>query len=450
MTTPNDTMDKIVSLAKRRGFIFPSAEKYGGLGGFWDWGPLGVELKNNIKRAWWRRFVQLRGDVVGLDSAIITNPKVWEASGHAKGFADKLLECKKCHSRFRDDALLENNKCPNCSGQDFVEGRDFNLMFHTTVGPVEDSGSTAFLRPETAQNIFVNFEQVVQTSRKKLPFGIAQTGKAFRNEITPGNFIFRSREFEQMELEFFVKPGEDAEWFDYWVKEAIQWFYDLGLKPEHLRQHAQAKDELAHYAKATTDLEYHWPFSGGAGSVSDGDKGWGELIGIANRTDFDLKAHGLTYKDDAGEVVPYVIEPSFGVERSALAFLIDAYDEVEGGRSTTTESNKAKEVVLRLHKSLAPYKVAVLPLSKKEPLSTVAQKLWTDLRRKFMCAYDDVASIGRRYRRQDEIGTPYCVTVDFETEQDKAVTVRDRDTMAQERVPLAEINDYLMKKYDDL
>jgi glycyl-tRNA synthetase len=440
MKTPNDTMEKIVSLAKRRGFIFPSAEKYGGLGGFWDWGPLGVELKNNIKKAWWKKFVQERGDVVGLDSAIITNPRVWEASGHAKGFADKLLECKKCHSRYREDGLLENKKCPNCAGQDFIEGREFNLMFRTSVGPVEDSGSTAYLRPETAQNIFINFEQVVQTSRKKLPFGIAQIGKAFRNEITPGNFIFRSREFEQMELEYFVKPGDDDQWFDYWVKEAVRWFHDLGLKAEHLRQQPQAKAELAHYSKATIDLEYHWPF----------EKGWGELIGIANRTDFDLKAHGLKYKDEAGEVVPYVIEPSFGVERSALAFLIDAYDEVEGGRSTTTESNKEKEVVLRLHKSLAPYKVAVLPLSKKEPLSTMAQKLCAELRKKYMCAYDDVASIGRRYRRQDEIGTPYCITIDFETDKDQAVTVRDRDTMEQVRVPIAEINDYLAKQYDGI
>ncbi len=309
-------------------------------------------------------------------------------------------------------------------------------MFRTFVGPVENTGSTAYLRPETAQNIFINFENVLQTSRLKVPFGIAQIGKAFRNEITPGNFIFRTREFEQMELEYFVKPGEDDTWFKTLVADSVKWFRDLGIKKENIREHKQAKDELAHYAKETVDIEYNWPF----------DKGWGELMGIANRTDFDLKAHGLKYKDEKEEFVPYVIEPSFGVERSALAFLLDAYDEIEGGRTTTTESNKDKEVVLHLHKSLAPIKVAILPLSKKEPLAAAAQKIYDELKSKFMCAYDDVASIGRRYRRQDEIGTPFCVTVDFDTLEDKKVTIRDRDSMKQERVALAELPTILNEK----
>ncbi len=429
-------MEKLVSLAKRRGFIFPTAEKYGGLGGFWDWGPLGVELKNNIKRVWWKRFVQERRDVVGLDSAIVTNPEVWKKSGHLVGFSDKLVECKNCHHRFKQDDLTAASKCPDCGQKDFEPAKDFNLMFRTFVGPVENTGSTAYLRPETAQNIFINFENVLQTSRLKVPFGIAQIGKAFRNEITPGNFIFRTREFEQMELEYFVKPGEDDTWFKTLVADSVKWFRDLGIKKENIREHKQAKDELAHYAKETVDIEYNWPF----------DKGWGELMGIANRTDFDLKAHGLKYKDEKEEFVPYVIEPSFGVERSALAFLLDAYDEIEGGRTTTTESNKDKEVVLHLHKSLAPIKVAILPLSKKEPLAAAAQKIYDELKSKFMCAYDDVASIGRRYRRQDEIGTPFCVTVDFDTLEDKKVTIRDRDSMKQERVALAELPTILNEK----
>ncbi|MDD5342337.1 MAG: glycine--tRNA ligase [Patescibacteria group bacterium] len=445
MSRENDLMEKIVSLAKRRGFIFPTAEKYGGLGGFWDWGPLGVELKNNIKREWWKRFVQERRDVVGLDSAIVTNPEVWKKSGHIGGFADKLVECKYCHHRFKQEDIKESNQCPDCGKSVFEPARDFNLMFKTFVGPVEASTSVAYLRPETAQNIYVNFETIAQTSRLKVPFGIAQIGKAFRNEITPGNFVFRTREFEQMELEYFVNPKEDDRWFSYWVKETIKWFLDLGIKKENLREHEQAKDELAHYAKATVDVEYNWPFSTGAG-----DKGWAELMGVANRTDFDLKAHGLKYKDESGEFVPYVIEPSFGVERSALAFLLDAYDEVKGGRTTTTESNKEKEVVLHLHKSLAPIKVAVLPLSKKTDLAKVANDLYEAIRKNFISAYDDVASIGRRYRRQDEIGTPYCVTVDFESLNDKKVTVRDRDTMEQERVPMAELSKYLNHKLNEI
>lgn len=439
-----DVMEKIVSLAKRRGFVFPTAESYGGLQGFWDWGPLGVEFKNNIKREWWKYFVQMRRDVVGLDSAIITNPKVWERSGHVGKFQDRLLECKKCHSRFRDvdiSAVDGMSSCPKCSSENFEPAKEFNLLFETYVGPVQEVGSKAYLRPETAQNIFVNYDTVLQTSRMKLPFGIAQIGKAFRNEITPGNFIFRSREFEQMELEFFVPPAEDDKWFQYWVGESEKWFVDHGMKKDHLRRYEQKKEELAHYAKATIDLEYHWPFSGGAGSGAAGDKGWGELIGVANRTDFDLKAHGMT-KD-----VPFVIEPSFGVERAALAFLLDAYDEIEGGRTTTTESTKEKEVVLRLHKTLAPMKIAILPLSKKEPLQEVAGEIFDLLKTSYRCAYDDVASIGRRYRRQDEIGTPYCVTVDFESLEDKKVTVRDRDTMEQERVAIDGLTEYFQKQF---
>ncbi|MDP3964904.1 MAG: glycine--tRNA ligase [bacterium] len=447
MSTDITRMESIVSLAKRRGFIFPTAEKYGGLGGFWDWGALGVEFKNNIKQAWWKKFVQGRRDVVGLDSAIVTNPTVWEKSGHLKGFTDSLIECKKCHKRYKADDLHPPGKagrsCPNCDSMEFSDERAFNTMFKTFVGPVEDSASIAYLRPETAQNIFVNFESVQTSSRLKLPFGIAQIGKAFRNEITPGNFIFRSREFEQMELEYFVKPGEDSKWFEYWVEEAYQWFIGLGIKKEHLRKHPQSKGELAHYAKATVDLEYRWPFS-----TSGGDEGWSELIGVANRGDFDLKAHGFSVKDETGEFVPYVIEPSFGVERPALAFLLDSYDVVKGGRTTTTESNKEEEIVLRLHKSLAPVKVAVLPLSKKEPLVKEAGKIFEEIASRFACAYDDTASIGRRYRRQDEIGTPYCLTVDFETLEDKKVTIRDRDTMEQERVAVEELTIYLTEKFN--
>ncbi|MFH0853101.1 MAG: glycine--tRNA ligase [bacterium] len=441
MTDQSDKMEKIVSLAKRRGFVFPTAEMYGGLQGFWDWGPLGVELKNNIKKEWWKKFVQEHRDVVGLDSAIVTNPKVWEKSGHIIGFADKLLECKECHHRFKKEDISaadgSGGSCPNCSSNKFSEEKDFNTMFKTFVGPVEDSSSEAFLRPETAQNIFVNFETVQQTMRLKLPFGIAQIGKAFRNEITPGNFIFRTREFEQMELEFFVKPEEDEKWFDYWVKESVKWFEDFGIKKANLRQYQQKKEELAHYAKATVDLEYKWPF----------DKGWGELMGIANRTDYDLKAHGLEYADDQGKITPYVIEPSFGVERAALAFLLDAYDAVKGGRTTTTESNKEEEVVLRLHKSLAPIKVAILPLSKKEKITKMANDIFENLSSEFMCAYDEVSSVGRRYRRQDEIGTPYCITVDFDSLEDKQVTIRDRDTMKQDRVAINDLTTILQEKF---
>ena len=442
-------MEKIVSLAKRRGFIFPTAEIYGGLAGFWDWGPLGVELKNNIKKVWWKRFVQEREDMVGLDAAVITNPRVWEKSGHAESFFDILSECKSCHLRYKLDILkdgkwitasgeeLKDFTCKKCGKSEFTEPKKFNTMFKTNVGPVEDSSSVAYLRPETAQNIFVNFENIKNSMRLKIPFGIAQVGKAFRNEITPGNFIFRSREFEQMEIEYFVKPLDDKKWFDYWVEQSEKWFLDLGIKKENLRKRVQKKEELAHYAKATTDLEYNWPF----------EKGWNELIGIANRTDYDLKAHGFKYKDEKEEFVPYVIEPSFGVERPALAFLLDAYEEIKGGRTTTTESAKEEEVVLRLHKDLAPIKAAVLPLSKKPELIKVAKEVFDDLKKHFMCQYDEIGSIGRRYRRQDEIGTPYCLTVDFDSLQDKKVTIRDRDTMKQERVSIQELVGYLKGKF---
>lgn len=440
-------MDKLISLCKIRGFIFPSGEKYGGLQGFWDFGPLGVELKNNIKKAWWKKFVQERQEIVGLDSSIITNPTVWGKSGHLKGFSDRLVECKKCHHRFKMDDLAQNTeprtkkkKCPDCGGELTAE-RQFNTMFKTFVGPVEDSSAIAYLRPETAQNIFINFDNVRQAMRLRVPFGIAQIGKAFRNEITPGNFIFRSREFEQMEIEYFINPKDDDKMFKQWVEDSYNWFIGLGIKKENLRLFEQPKTELAHYSKATTDIEYKFPF----------DKGFAELMGIANRTDFDLKAHGFSYKDDLTkeEFVPYVIEPSAGVDRAVLAFLLDAYDEVKGGRTTTTESNKEREVVLRLHKDLAPYKVAVLPLFKKEHLSKVAVDIYHELKPHFMTAYDDVASIGRRYRRQDEIGTPYCVTVDFDSLEDKKVTVRDRDTMKQDRVAMEELVDYLKNYLKD-
>ena len=429
--TESTKMEKLISLCKRRGFIFQSGEKYGGLQGFWDFGPLGVELKNNIKKAWWKKFVQERDDVVGLDSTIITNPTVWEKSGHVEGFHDELVECKKCHYRFKKDEIKDIT-CPDCEG-DLTEARQFNTMLKTFIGPVEDSASAAYLRPETAQNIFVNFDTVRQAMRLKLPFGIAQIGKAFRNEITPGNFIFRSREFEQMEMEFFINPKDDDKWFKQWLEARFQWYQDLGIKKENLHQYEQKKDELAHYAKYAVDIEYDFPF------------GKKELEGIHNRTDYDLKAHGLEYRDEESKqkYIPYVIETSAGVDRAALAFLLEAYEEVKGGRTTTTESNKEQEVVLRLHKDLAPYKVAVLPLSKKDEVSKPAKELFCKLQKHWMVTYDEVASIGRRYRRQDEIGTPYCVTYDFDSNEDNKVTVRDRDTMKQERVEIKELVNYL-------
>ena len=426
------TMDKIVSLAKRRGFIFQSSEIYGGLNSCWDYGPLGVELKNNVKRAWWRKVVQERDDMVGQDASILMHPRVWEASGHVAGFTDPLVDCKSCKQRFRADHL-EGDKCPACGGE-LTEARQFNLMFKTFMGPVEDSAAVVFLRPETAQGIFVNFNNVLTSTRMKLPFGIAQIGKSFRNEITPGNFTFRTREFEQMEIEYFVKPGTDEAIHQEWLKQRFEWYISLGITKERLRLREHAKDELAHYAKGCYDIEYFFPM------------GWSELEGIANRTDFDLKRHmeysgaNLEYFDQESNehFVPFVIEPSAGADRGALAFLLDAYHE-EPDKDET-------RVVLKFHKALAPYKAAILPLSKKEPLVSMAKGIEKELRKHWMVDYDESKSIGRRYRRQDEIGTPYCITVDFQSLEDQAVTVRDRDTMEQERIPVAELTKYLWDK----
>jgi glycyl-tRNA synthetase len=415
-------MERIVSLCKRRGFIFPSSEIYGGLASCWDYGPMGVELKRNVKEAWWKSIVQDRDDVVGLDTSIMMHPGVWAASGHIDSFTDPLVECKSCHLRWRADTV-EGGKCPRCGGE-LTEPRMFNLMFKTFMGPVEEGASIVYLRPETAQGIFVNFENVVTTSRKKLPLGIAQIGKSFRNEITPGNFIFRTREFEHMELEYFVRPGTDEKWLDYWVKERFDWYVKLGVRKENLRLRQHGRDELAHYAKDCYDVEYLFPM------------GWSELEGIANRGDYDLTQHArcsgkeLSYHDaEAGEkYVPYVIEPSAGVDRSVLAFIVDAYDE--------EEVEKEKRTVLHLNPSLAPIKVAVLPLSRNEKLTPVAKEVFRQLCPSFMTDYDDSQSIGRRYRRQDEIGTPFCVTIDFESLEDKQVTIRERDSLAQIRVPI--------------
>ncbi len=416
--------EKVVSLAKRRGFVYPSSEIYGGLSGFWDFGPLGVEFKNNLKAAWWGRVVHGREDVVGLDSAIIYNPKVWEASGHTKNFADPLIECKKCHQRFRED-VLNKRVCPNCGGKDFTDPQMFNLMFKTYVGPVESAEGLAYLRPETAQGIFVNFENIVKTNRLKLPFGIAQIGKAFRNEITTGNFIFRSREFEQAELEWFCQPKESDKWFKYWQKERIDWYLALGMQKKNLKFREHEDKERAHYAVTAFDIEYQFPW------------GWGELEGIANRSDYDLKAHGLKYQDEeAGEdLIPYVVEPSVGIERSAFAFLLDAYAE-EGDR-----------VILKLHPKLAPYKVAVFPLVANKPeLIKKAREIYQQLSSQFPVAWDDRGNIGKRYFSQDEIGTPWCVTVDYQTLEDHTVTVRDRDTTKQERIKVADLPSYFLQK----
>ncbi len=427
-----DLMDKIVSLAKRRGFVFPSAEIYGGLSGVWDYGPLGVLLKNNIKAAWWRAMVQERDDVEGLDSAILTHPMVLKASGHVDTFADALVECKRCHVRFRADEVGE--VCPECGGREFTEPRMFNTMFKTYFGPVEEEAAIVYLRPETAQGIFVNFLNVLNTTRRKLPFGIAQVGKAFRNEITTGNFIFRDREFEQMELEYFVKPGTDEEYHRYWAEERLNWYVRYGIKAQNLRLRALPPEELAHYSKATVEVEYRFPW------------GWTEIEGIANRTDYDLRRHSefsgkdLTYYDEetGQHITPYVIEPSAGVDRVMLAFMLDAYDEEPDKEGT--------RVVLRFHPAIAPIKVAVLPLSKREPLIRVAKEIHRELRRHWVVDYDETQSIGRRYRRQDEVGTPYCVTVDFQTLEDNAVTIRDRDTMAQVRVPIPELRTALAER----
>jgi glycyl-tRNA synthetase len=427
-------MEKIVSLAQRRGFIFPSSEIYGGLSGCWDFGPLGIELKRNIKQAWWKAMVQDRDDIVGIETSILMARQVWEASGHLQGFTDPLVECKNCHMRWRADTLTEK-KCPSCGGELTAE-RMFNLMFKTFAGPVEDDGSVVYLRPETAQGMFVNFDNVIQSTRKKLPFGIAQQGEAFRNEITTGNFIFRSREFELMEMEYFVKPGTDEQWFDYWLNERLNWHVKHGIKREHLSILEHEKAKLAHYAKRVCDITYLYPM------------GWEELEGVASRTDFDLKQHShasgktLDYYDDETKehYTPYVIEPAIGVGRALLAFICDAYAE-EPDKDET-------RVVMHFHPELAPVKVAILPLSKKENLSAFARDIYKDLKSQLMVQYDDTQSIGRRYRRQDEIGTPYCVTVDFQSLEDKRVTIRERDTMNQIRIPVSELRKTLNAKLE--
>ncbi len=454
----SSNVDAVVNLSKRRGFVYASSEIYGGTRSAWDYGPLGVELKENIRRQWWNSMVRERDDIVGLDSSVILAPQVWEASGHVGAFADPLTECKNCHKRYRADQLIEQYEekhgkspegglasigCVNCGtkGQ-FTEPKDFNGMLRTTVGVVEDEGSLHYLRPETAQGIFVNFANVVGTSRKKPPFGIAQTGKSFRNEITPGNFIFRTREFEQMEMEFFVKPGEDETWHDYWLETRWNWYTGLGMKPENLRKYEHPKEKLSHYSKRTVDIEYRFMFAGSE---------WAELEGVANRTDFDLKTHSehsgtdLSYFDqEAGERwLPYVIEPAAGLTRCVLAFLLDAYDE---DKAPNSKGGEDVRTVLRLDPRLSPVKVAVLPLSRNADLSPKAKDLSANLRKYYNVEFDDAGAIGRRYRRQDEIGTPYCVTVDFDTLEDQAVTVRERDSMAQERIGMDQLVDWLTKR----
>lgn len=457
MNNTDKTMDKIVALCKNRGIIYSGSEIYGGLANTWDYGPLGVEFKNNVKRAWWKKFVQESPYNVGLDSAIFMNPEVWVGSGHVVNFNDPLIDCKSCKMRHRADKLVEDwtqennipvsvegmtndelseyiveNKisCPHCEKSDFTPIRKFNMMFKTFQGVTEDSQTQIYLRPETAQGIFVNFKNIARTTRKKIPFGVAQIGKSFRNEITPGNFTFRTREFEQMELEFFCKPGEDLKWFDYWKDYCHQFLLGLGIKAENIRMREHAPEELSHYSKATTDFEFLYPF------------GWGELWGVADRTDFDLKSHSehsgedLDYFDSETNerYVPYVVEPSLGADRVALAFLVDAYDEEECGEGDI-------RTVLRLHPTLAPFKAAILPLSKK--LSAEATEVFTELSKHFMVDFDETGSIGKRYRRQDEIGTPLCITYDFESKDDNMVTVRDRDSMEQVRIPITELTHYI-------
>ncbi len=461
MQNTEKTMEKLVAFCKGRGFVYSGSEIYGGLANAWDYGPLGVELKNNIKRAWLRKFVQESGYNVGLDSAILMNREVWVASGHVVNFNDPLIDCRACKMRYRADQLIEawnkehgidmcldgmsgdelsayiteHGVTCSCGKCDFTPIRKFNMMFKTHQGVTEDSQAEVYLRPETAQGIFVNFKNIQRTTRRKLPFGVAQVGKSFRNEITPGNFIFRIREFEQMELEFFCKPGTELEWFKYWKDYCRKWLLDLGIKEDNIRMRDHDPKELAHYSNATTDFEFMFPF------------GWGELWGVASRTDFDLKAHmqhsgeDMTYFDPETneKYVPYVVEPSLGCDRVALAFLVDAYDEEDIG----TPEKPDTRTVLRLHPALAPYKCAVLPLSKK--LSDNARNVYNDLCKKFMCDFDDAGSIGKRYRREDEIGTPFCVTYDFDTETDGCVTVRDRDSMQQVRMPISEVADYIAK-----
>jgi glycyl-tRNA synthetase len=455
MALRSDRLDAIVNLSKRRGFVYPSSEIYGGLRAAWDYGPLGVELKNNIKRQWWRSMVQEREDIVGLDSSVILAREVWEASGHVTNFTDPLTECQVCHKRYRADHLLEGYEekhghpaehgladitCPNCGTRGaFDEPRQFNTMLRTYLGAVEDTSGLAYLRPETAQGIFINYKNVLTTSRRKIPFGIGQIGKSFRNEITPGNFIFRTREFEQMEMEFFVRPGSDEEWHDYWIEARLAWYTELGIKKENLRLYEHPKEKLSHYSKRTVDIEYRFDFVGTE---------WGELEGIANRTDFDLSTHqerskvDMTYLDqESGErFIPYVIEPAAGVDRGMLTFLMDAYAEDE---APDAKGKLEKRTVLRLDPRLAPVKAAVLPLSRNADLSPKARDVAALLRKRWNTEFDDASAIGRRYRRQDEIGTPFCVTVDFDSLEDQAVTVRDRDTMTQERVGIDALADYL-------
>ena len=448
-------LDAVTNLAKRRGFVFPSGEIYGGTRSAWDYGPLGVELKENIKRQWWRAMVTSRDDIVGIDSAVILPRQVWVASGHLKVFSDPLTECLSCHKRFREDQLIEEFEarkgravehgladvpCPNCGTRGkWTEPREFNMMLKTYLGPVEDESGLHYLRPETAQGIFVNFANVLASARKKPPFGIGQIGKSFRNEITPGNFIFRTREFEQMEMEFFVEPGTDAQWHQYWIDTRTDWYVDLGLSRDNLRHYEHPTEKLSHYSTRTVDIEYRFGFAGGD---------WGELEGIANRTDFDLKTHtehsgvDLSYFDQTKNErwVPYVIEPAAGLTRSLMAFLVEAYTEDE---APNTKGGVDTRTVLRLDPRLAPVKAAVLPLSRHEDLSPVARDLAAELRKSWNVEFDDAGAIGRRYRRQDEIGTPFCITVDFETLEDQAVTIRERDSMAQERVGLGQVAGYL-------
>ncbi|MFA1539235.1 glycine--tRNA ligase [Actinomadura monticuli] len=455
MARRSDVLDTIVNLAKRRGLVYPSSEIYGGLRASWDYGPLGVELKNNVKRQWWKSMVQGRDDIVGLDSCVILAREVWEASGHVQAFVDPLTECQSCHKRFRADHLeeayeekhgrppangLADISCPNCGVKgSFTEPKMFNGLLKTYLGPVEDESGLAYLRPETAQGIFINYLNVQQSARRKVPFGIGQIGKSFRNEITPGNFIFRTREFEQMEMEFFVKPGSDEEWHQYWIDERMQWYVDLGIRKENLRLYEHPAEKLSHYSKRTVDVEYKFDFVGSE---------WGELEGIANRTDYDLTTHSkasgadLSFFDqESGErFTPYVIEPAAGVDRCTLTFMMDAYAEDE---APNAKGKLEKRAVMRLDRRLAPVKVAVLPLSRNADLSPKARDLAARLRRNWNVDFDDAGAIGRRYRRQDEIGTPFCVTVDFDTLEDDAVTVRERDSMSQERIAIGQVESFL-------
>ena len=458
MARRSDRMDTLVSLCKRRGIVFPSSEIYGGLRASWDYGPLGVEMKNNIKRQWWRTMVQERDDIVGLDSSVILAREVWEASGHVTEFTDPLTECMSCHKRFRADHLIEAYEesrghppegglaqlaCPNCGTRGaFTEPRNFNGLLRTYLGPVEDESGLAYLRPETAQGIFINYRNVLQTSRKKIPFGIGQIGKSFRNEITPGNFIFRTREFEQMEMEFFVKPGTDEDWHQRWIDARLDWHVGLGVSKDNLRLYEHPQEKLSHYSKRTVDIEYKFDFPGSE---------WGELEGIANRTDFDLTTHGkasgqdMSYLDpeSSARYVPYVVEPALGVDRCLLVHLLDAYTEDE---APDAKGKLEKRTVLRLDPRIAPVKVAVLPLSRNADLSPKARDVAAELRKHWNADFDDASAIGRRYRRQDEIGTPYCVTVDFETLEDQAVTVRERDSMRQERIGIDGLTAYLAER----